>query len=350
MQGKKGGDMMDCDRRTFLKQVGIGSAAAIVGSKLAIPTAQAGTMGAGKGAKPSSPVMPQRMTLLTMRSGEDYTLGVKLEKGILDVRKAAKAFQSGAPTTIDDLIRRGDQGLTELINKALSSGKGLFVEESRIEFGPCITNPEKIICVGLNYAKHARETNNPIPKLPILFNKYNNTLNHHQGTIRVSSIPGQQFDYESELVIVMGRRAKDVSEAEALSYVLGYCNGNDFSVRDLQMRSSQWMIGKTCDGCAPIGPYLVTADQVSPNNLKIEGTVNGEVRQSSNTNDMVFNCAQIVSYTSKLMTLEPGDIIFTGTPEGVIIGYPKEKQVWLKPGDKITTTIEKLGELKFSLT
>ncbi len=341
---------MDCNRRTFLKQVGVGGAVIMVGANLSIPKAEAGTTGAGVGAKPGASVMARGMTLLTMRSGDDYTLGVKLDKGILDVRKAAKAFKSGTPTTIDSLIRRGDQGLTELVDKAASSGKGL-VEESKIEFGPCVTNPEKIICVGLNYAKHARETNNPIPKLPILFNKYNNTLNHHQGTIRVSSIPGQQFDYESELVIVMGRRAANVSEAEAPSYVFGYCNGNDFSVRDLQMRSSQWMIGKTCDGCAPIGPYLVTADLVpNPNNLKIEGTVNGEVRQSSNTNDMVFNCAQIVSYTSKLMTLEPGDIIFTGTPEGVIVGYPKEKQVWLKPGDKLTTTIEKLGELKFSLT
>ena len=329
----------------------IHNSAAIVGSKLGTPTAQAGTMGAGKGAKPGAPVMPRGMTLLTMRSGEDYSLGVKMEKGILDVRKAAKALKSEAPTTIDNLLRRGDQGLTELVGKVLSSGKGLFVEESRVEFGPCVTNPEKIICVGLNYAKHARETNNPIPKLPILFNKYNNTLNCHQGTIRVSSIPGQQFDYEGELVIVMGRRAANVSEAEALSYVFGYCNGNDFSVRDLQMRSSQWMIGKTCDGCAPIGPYLVTGDQLpNPNNLKIECTVNGEVRQSSNTNDMVFNCAQLVSYTSKLMTLEPGDIIFTGTPEGVIVGYPKEKQVWLKPGDKLAMKIEKLGELKFSLT
>ncbi len=285
-----------------------------------------------------------------MRSGEDYSLGVKLDRGILDVRKAAKAFKSKVPTTMEDLIRRSDRGLSEFVEKAASSGKGMM-EESKVEFGPCLTNPQKIICVGLNYAKHANETKNPLPEFPILFNKYNNALNHHQGTIQVSGIPARDFDYEAELVIVMGRRAKNVSESEALSYVFGYCNGNDFSVRDLQMRSSQWMIGKTCDGFAPIGPCLVTADQVpTPNNLKIACAVNGEIRQSSNTNDMIFNCAQLVSYTSKLMTLEPGDLIFTGTPEGVIIGYPKEKRVWLKPGDEIVTTIEKLGELKFSLT
>ena len=251
---------------------------------------------------------------------------------------------------MDGLIRRGDQGLTELVERAVSSGKGL-VDESKVEFGPCVTNPEKIICVGLNYAKHANETKSPLPQFPILFNKYNNALNHHLGTIRVSSIPARDFDYEAELVIVMGKRAANVSEGDAPSYVFGYCNGNDFSVRDLQMRTTQWMIVKTCDGFAPIGPYLVTADQVpNPNNLKIECSVNGEVWQSSNTNDMIFNCAQLVSYTSKLMTLEPGDIIFTGTPEGVIIGYPKEKRVWLKSGDEVTTTIEKLGELQFSLT
>jgi 2-keto-4-pentenoate hydratase/2-oxohepta-3-ene-1,7-dioic acid hydratase in catechol pathway len=291
------------------------------------------------------------MTLVTLRSGDAYALGVKTDLGILDVLKTAKFMRSPAPTTIDDLIRRGDRGLTELVKVALARRTpGFFVAEDRAEFGPCVTNPEKILCVGLNYARHARETNNPIPKLPILFNKFNNALNAHQGTVRVSAVPAERFDYESELVIVMGKKARNVSEAEALSYVFGYCNGNDFTARDLQSRSSQWMIGKTCDGFGLIGPYLVTADQVDPNNLKIEGTVNGEVRQSSNTSDMVFNCAQIVSYASTLMTLLPGDLIYTGTPEGVISGYPKEKQVWLKAGDKLTTTIEKLGTLRFSLT
>jgi 2-keto-4-pentenoate hydratase/2-oxohepta-3-ene-1,7-dioic acid hydratase in catechol pathway len=149
----------------------------------------------------------------------------------------------------------------------------------------------------------------------------------------------------------MGKTARNVSEADALSYVFGYATGNDFTARDLQSRSSQWMLGKTCDGFAPVGPWLVTADQIEdPNNLKIECRVNGEVRQSSNTSDMVFGCRQLISYISKHLTLRPGDIIFTGTPEGVIAGYPKEKQVWLKAGDKLVTSIEKLGELEFVLT
>ncbi len=291
------------------------------------------------------------MMLLTMRSGERYTLGIKTEKGILDVAAAAKAFKSGAPTTMDALLAGGDQGLTALRDQALTrNGKGLFIEESKVEFGPCVTNPQKIVCVGLNYARHAKEVGQPLPKMPILFNKFNTALNSHQGTVRVSAIPATNYDYEAELVIVMGRRAANVSEAEALHYVLGYATGNDFTARDLQSRSSQWMIGKACDGFAPVGPYLVTADLVGdPNSLKIECRVNGELRQSSNTNDMVFNCAQIISYASKLMTLEAGDMIFTGTPEGVISGYPKDKQVWLKAGDRLATTIEKLGELRFSL-
>jgi 2-keto-4-pentenoate hydratase/2-oxohepta-3-ene-1,7-dioic acid hydratase in catechol pathway len=341
---------MDGLRRTFLKRTGLtGALAAAGGATLAQGDARAA--GAGATAKPASPAMPRNMILVTLRSGEEYSLGIKTDKGILDVKKAAHAARSNAPTTIDELLAVGDRGLTELRDLALASGsRSLFLDESAIEYGPCVTNPQKIVCVGLNYQRHAREVGQPVPKLPILFNKFNTALNSHQGTVRVSAVPATNFDYEAELVIVMGRRANNVSEAEALSYVFGYATGNDFTARDLQSRSSQWMIGKTCDGFAPLGPWLVSADLVGdPNKLKIECRVNGELRQSSNTDDMVFNCAQIIAYTSKLMTLEPGDIIFTGTPEGVIAGQPKDKQVWLKPGDKLTTTIEKLGELRFTL-
>jgi 2-keto-4-pentenoate hydratase/2-oxohepta-3-ene-1,7-dioic acid hydratase in catechol pathway len=161
----------------------------------------------------------------------------------------------------------------------------------------------------------------------------------------------KKFDYEAELVIVMGKEAKNVKESEALSHVAGYCVGNDLSARDLQLENggSQWMIGKTPDQFAPLGPYLVTADQVDPDNLMIECRVNGQTRQSSTTRDFIFNSRQLISYISRYITLKPGDIIFTGTPEGVIQTKPKEQQVWLKPGDTIACSLEKLSELQFQL-
>ena len=336
-------------RREFLKGTAIAGAAATVAAcghlehMHPAPTAQAAKLQPGG-------AMPRNMTFVTLADNDGYRLGVRTNRGILDVRHAAIHHARNVPTTIDDLVRYGDNGLSDLVRTAETNGPApLFLDEAKVKYGPSVTNPGKIVCVGLNYARHARETNNPIPKLPILFNKYNNTLNCHNGTVRVSDVPATNFDYESELVVVMGRRAHNVSEADALAYVFGYCNGNDFTARDLQGRSSQWMIGKTNDGFGLLGPWLVTADQCNPNDMKIVGTVNGQVRQSSNTTDMVFNCAQVISYTSKLFTLEPGDIIYTGTPEGVIAGYPKEKQVWLKPGDKLETTIGNLGTLRFTL-
>jgi 2-keto-4-pentenoate hydratase/2-oxohepta-3-ene-1,7-dioic acid hydratase in catechol pathway len=202
----------------------------------------------------------------------------------------------------------------------------------------------------LNYRQHAQETGNPIPAAPILFNKYNNTLVGHRGTIRLPTAVSSQFDYEVELVVVMGRKARDVPEEKALDYVFGYANGNDFSARDLMRATSQLMLGKTCDGFAPLGPWVVSADQIpDPQNLRIATYVNGEQRQSSNTADMIYSCAQIVSYCSRHLTLLPGDIIYTGTPEGVILGYPPQRQVWLKPGDRVVTEVEKCGTLEVRL-
>ncbi len=159
------------------------------------------------------------------------------------------------------------------------------------------------------------------------------------------------FDYEVEPVIVMGKEAKNVSEPDALSYVAGYCTGNDFTARDLQLEtpSKQWTIGKIPDQFAPLGQNLVTSDKIDPDNLKIECRVNGETRQSSQHGRFDLNRRQIISLISRYMTLKPGDIIFTGTPEGVIAGRTQEKQVWLKPGDKVACSLEKLGELKFDL-
>ena len=334
---------MNQRRRTFLKTSVLGTAAAAAGLRPGF--------GPGPASAATSEALPRGLTFVTLRTNGDVSLGIKTDKGIVDVRAAEAAFKLRAPTTIDAVLQgRGElKALPKLVERA-AGRPSLVLAEDTVRFGPCVTNPEKIICVGLNYRKHAAETGNPVPKTPILFNKYNNALAGHKSVIRVSEEPTEKVDYEVELVIVMGRTARNVSEADALSYVFGYCTGNDLSARDLQARTSQWMIGKSLDGFAPIGPYLVTADQVpDPNALALDTKVNGEVRQSSNTSDMVFNCRQLVSYASKMFTLRPGDLIFTGTPEGVIAGYPKDQQVWLKAGDKLTNRIERLGELAFTL-
>ena len=293
----------------------------------------------------------RNMTFCTLASG---TLGLRTERGILDVAKASALFRMKAPTDIHQVIEGADCGpLLRLRDKAFKDprGRSVLIPESRARFGPVVTGPEKILCVGLNYRKHAQEAGMPIPPVPILFNKFNNALAGHGAKIKL--LPPElatQFDYEVELVIVIGRKAVNVSEEEALRYVFGYCTGNDLSTRDLQLRTSQWMLGKMQDGFAPIGPWLVTADQIpNPNALQLETRVNGELRQSENTSDMIFDCKQIVSYCSRYLTLKPGDIIFTGTPSGVILGYPEDKRVWLKPGDKVATTIEKLGTLEVTL-
>ena len=288
-----------------------------------------------------------------MRRNGEYRLAAKTSKGILDVPEAAKLLRIPAPVTMDDLLQNEDgPRLNALVEAALKSAAvaGAFLKEEDIEYGPVVTRPEKIVCVGLNYRRHAKEIGMLIPKQPVLFNKYNNALHHHKGRIKLPVEVAAKFDYEIELVIIMGREARNVSEADALSYVAGYATGNDFSARDLQLETGgQWMIGKTSDHFAPLGPYFVSADQVDPDNLKVECRVNGETRQSSETNDFIFNSRQMISYISKHLTLRPGDIIFTGTPEGVVLGKPKDQQVWLKPGDKIACSVEKLGELKFDL-
>jgi 2-keto-4-pentenoate hydratase/2-oxohepta-3-ene-1,7-dioic acid hydratase in catechol pathway len=340
---------MNQDRRNFLAAAGATGAVVVTAAMAADGSVSAQPRESGSGPKE----LPRGFTFATLRRPDGTGLGVRTGRGILDVVAAEKDFSEGAPRTITEvLMGAGDMtALQRLVVKAEASRAGpYFVAEDRAQFGPCVTDPEKIVCIGLNYRRHAAETGNPVPTMPILFNKYNSALNFCGGTIAVSKEKAEKFDYEAELVIVIGRTARNVTEADAPKYIFGYCNGNDFTARDLQSRSSQWMLGKTLDGSGVIGPWLITADQVDGDNLKIECRVNGEVRQSSNTSDMVFNCKKLVSYISEYMTLKPGDIIFTGTPEGVISGYPKDKQVWLKSGDQVVTVIEKLGELQFTLT
>jgi len=320
-------------RRDLLKTVG---AAAVAAKLLAPRDAEAGPQAA-----------PKVAAWCNLRGSG---LGAKIGDKILDVAKAGKQMHVAVPANTDELIRgKNAAGLARAL-----AARGPFIAEKDAQFAPCITAPQKIIMLGFNYRRHAMEVGVPIPKAPVLFNKYNNAINAHGGTIKLPTKVATKFDYEVELQLVIGKTAHEVSEADALGYVFGYATGNDFSARDLQFRdgkASQFMLGKTSDGFMPVGPWIVPSDVVGdPQKLAIECRVNGEQRQSSNTSDMIFSCAQIVSYCSQVFTLEPGDLISTGTPEGVITGKPEAQQVWLKAGDKIACSIEKLGELRFDLT
>jgi len=290
------------------------------------------------------------MKLVTFLKDNNPSLGVKVEEGIIDVSAALFTRpRPKVPIEVMDVINGGDEALSILRNYIstldISYNSTYVFNEEEVSWGPCVTNPSKIICVGLNYRRHADETNAAYPETPILFNKYNNTLTGHLSDVKVPKLT-EQLDYEVELGIVIGKKAKYISSDVALDHVFGYCTANDLSARDLQFTTNQWLLGKSCDDFSPVGPYLVTSDEVgNPNNLNLTTTVNGEVRQDSNTSDMIFQCDEIVSYISQHMTLEPGDLILTGTPEGVVLGLPKEEREYLKPGDRVTVEIEKLGEL-----
>ncbi|MDQ0207318.1 fumarylacetoacetate hydrolase family protein [Alkalicoccobacillus murimartini] len=286
------------------------------------------------------------MKLCNIERNGVLQLGVYHNDKIVDLSRAVKQHaNANIPTSISECI--GDSGkylphIKEYIHSLGDSGPYYLNEEDCL-FGPVLSNPEKIICVGLNYRRHADETGAAYPEVPILFNKFNNSLTGHGHDIAIPPMT-EELDYEVELAIVIGKTATRVSEDEALDYVLGYTTANDLSARDLQMKTSQWLLGKTCDDFCPIGPYLVTADEINdPQNLSLQTEVNGETRQESNTSDMIFSCKQIISYISHHFTLKPGDVILTGTPEGVVLGLPKDARVYLKSGDSVSVSIEKIG-------
>jgi 2-keto-4-pentenoate hydratase/2-oxohepta-3-ene-1,7-dioic acid hydratase in catechol pathway len=276
------------------------------------------------------------MKLLTYVENGAYKLGLVRDDGVVPLSMSA-----------DDFFRRGLDALPEL--ERLSHNSAAPIKEASLTLAPVVPNPGKILCVGLNYRKHAAESGMAVPEFPLLFSKFNNALAASGEAVPVPS-GWQKIDYESELVAVIGKTAKNVSEANALNYVLGYCNGNDLSERALQLRTSQWLIGKSLDKFLPIGPYLVTADEVGdPQNMPITGKLNGDLRQNSHTSNMIFSVAQIIAYASQLMTLSPGDIISTGTPDGVILGLPVEQQQWMKAGDTYTVEVGSLGRLTNTL-
>jgi 2-keto-4-pentenoate hydratase/2-oxohepta-3-ene-1,7-dioic acid hydratase in catechol pathway len=297
----------------------------------------------------------ERVILLTIKEGDQTRLGVRTERGVIDVAAAQAELGSGeraAPETVDALIAGGDEALgalADLVRRAEAApATGTWLhDETAVAIGPAVPNPGKIVCVGLNYRKHAEESGAAIPETPVLFSKFNNTIAAPRESVALSDA-ASQYDYEVELAVIMGQRAQNVAAADALGTVFGYATANDLSARDLQTRTSQWLLGKTSDKFMPIGPYLVTADEVpDPQALPLRSWLNGELRQNSNTSDMIFPVAELIAYISRHFTLEPGDVIITGTPEGVILGMPEK--VWMKPGDVVEVEVEGLGKLRTPL-
>jgi len=270
--------------------------------------------------------------LMYVEDNENY-VGIKTETGII---------KTGV--TSDEFFTEGSNGLQKLTDVLNADGQ-TYTDESSLTIAPVVPDPGKIICIGLNYRRHAVESGMAIPELPVLFSKFNNSISAPDQDVPMSA-DWQKVDYEAELGVVIGKTAKNVSVDDALDYVLGYCNCSDFSERALQFVSGQWLLGKTLDGFLPVGPYLVTTDDIpDPQNLRVRGWMNGDLRQDSNTSDMIFSVAESIAYISKYMTLNPGDLISTGTPEGVILGYAEDKQVWMRPGDEYTVEIEGLGRI-----
>jgi 2-keto-4-pentenoate hydratase/2-oxohepta-3-ene-1,7-dioic acid hydratase in catechol pathway len=207
-----------------------------------------------------------------------------------------------------------------------------------------ITDPQKVICVGLNYRDHAEEGGFDAPEEPVLFSKFPQSIVGPDESIEWDPEFTSAVDYEAELVVVMGDRTRNVEESEALEYVAGYTVGNDVSARDLQMADEQWVRGKSLDTFGPVGPHIVTPEEVEESDLDIWAELNGERLQESNTRQLIFDVAELVSFCSRAFTLEPGDLIYTGTPDGV--GYFREPQILLDDGDSITVGIEGIGELR----
>lgn len=248
-------------------------------------------------------------------------------------------LSSAGYSSLLDVIAAGAEGLQKA-----GAAKGAATPLSSAKLLAPIARPGKIICVGLNYLDHARESNMEVPKTPTIFSKFTNTV-IGPGDEIVLPKNSEKPDYEAEFAVIIGRKARHVSEANALDYVFGYTCLNDVSARDFQMATSQWLMGKTFDTFCPMGPCIVTKDEVAdPHTLDIKMTISGEVLQNSNTKELIFKIPQLIAYLSSVMTLEPGDVITTGTPAGVGLGHKPPR--WLKAGDECVVSIQGIGELR----
>jgi 2-keto-4-pentenoate hydratase/2-oxohepta-3-ene-1,7-dioic acid hydratase in catechol pathway len=283
------------------------------------------------------------MRIVSFRDGGSPRLGVVTEDGVLDVAAVAARLGRAGFDDPEAFFDRGLDALEELARVVRGSDGPIVGALDSLELLPAVPRPEKIVCVGLNYRRHAAESGLPEPSEPVLFSKFANALAPHGASVAIAEF--DQVDYEAELAVVIGRRMRHVGEERALDYVLGYACANDVSDRELQNRSSQWLLGKTLDGFLPLGPYVVTSDEAGdPGAMQVRGWLNGDLRQDSSTTDLIFSVPQVLAYLSRYFTLVPGDVVLTGTPEGVVLGRPQKD--WVKPGDVYEVEIGALGRLR----
>jgi 2-keto-4-pentenoate hydratase/2-oxohepta-3-ene-1,7-dioic acid hydratase in catechol pathway len=285
-----------------------------------------------------------RLVTFSERGSRSFRVGVvvKVEGNdfVVDVHRANPSLPDGMKALLEAL----DGNFKPVQDAAAAAPAEARVPLANVSLGPVVPDPDKILGIGLNYREHAKETNMPLPKSPAVFAKFPNTLIGSGEAIRIAAA-NSPVDYEAELAVVIGRRAKHVSVQDALSYVAGYSPFNDVSERDFQMRTSQWTLGKSFDTFGPFGPALVTRDEIpDPQTLPIRLRIGDEVLQSSTTADMVFGVADLVSYLSSAMTLVPGDVIATGTPSGV--GFKRNPPRFLRPGETVRVEIDRLGVLE----
>lgn len=282
------------------------------------------------------------MQLVTFQLDQETRVGVLTADGasIVDLSRATPDL----PRDLKGLLAAGESALAQAQRAAAQADAAATIARAAVTLRAPILNPGKILCIGLNYRDHAAESNQTPPDYPTVFVKTNNTVNDPGAPI-VLPKNSTQVDYECELGVVIGRHARHVRRSEALRYVAGYLPFHDVSARDYQHRTSQWTLGKSFDGFAPMGPALVTADEVGdPHTLDIQLSVNGEVLQRSNTRHLIFPVDVLIEELSSVMTLEPDDIIATGTPSGV--GAARKPQRFLQPGDVVRIEIGKLGVLE----
>lgn len=240
-------------------------------------------------------------------------------------------------------VIEGGAAIRAIIERHLAHGHA-GIPLAQVKLHAPIPNPPKLFMIGLNYREHAIESNMAIPTTPTVFSKFNSSIIGPGDTVVLPKV-SQQPDYEAEFAFVIGKKAKHVAAADWKDYVFGYTAINDVSARDLQLATPQWLMGKSCDTFCPMGPVLVTADEIAdPHNLQIKITVSGEVLQDSNTKDLIFDIPALIAHITQVMTLEPGDVISTGTPQGV--GFARKPPRYLRDGDECVVYVEGIGELR----